>query len=199
MRLFVLAMLLALAGSHLSACDPGTNAEHFLVRAASGARFEVEASRLALAKATHQDVKAFAQQVGAFHEIAADKLGQAAIASGHMPAQTGLDEAQLRKLNDLKLSEGADFDTLYVEQQLAAYSEIVALFARFSTQGDGGPIQAFAQEALPVLEAHLSHVRGLKATPLTSFLEVPVSSLERKTPHEARLGFSSPSTASASS
>jgi putative membrane protein len=102
------------------------------------------------------------------HEAAAEKLSAAAIASGRMPVPAAMNDAQTRKLEELKLAAGPDFDKLYIEQQLKAHEEAVALFSNYAAaNGDDDNIRRFAKETLPLLEAHLSHVRGLKATPMT--------------------------------
>jgi putative membrane protein len=162
---FIPALLGALI---LAACDRAPDTEKFLTTAATAGQFEIEASRIAATKATHQDVKAFAGQMISDHESAAQRLSAAAIESGRMPPPAGLDDRQKRKLEELRLSSGQDFDKLYVEQQLEAHEEAVALFSDYTkSNGDDGPIGRFAKETLPTLEAHLSHVRGLKATPIT--------------------------------
>jgi putative membrane protein len=152
----------------LAACDPGADTDKFLTIAATAGQFEIEASRIAASKATHQDVKAFAGQMISDHEASAQKLSAAAIESGRMPPPAGMDDRQKRKLEQLRLSSGQDFDKLYVEQQLESHEEAVALFSDYTkSNADDGPIVRFARETLPTLEAHLSHVRGLKATPMT--------------------------------
>jgi len=158
-----------LSGSFvLAACERVPDADQFLSSAAAAGRFEIEAARIAASKATHQDVKAFAGQMASDHEAAAQKLSAAAIASGRMPQPADMDEAQTSKLEELKLSSGPDFDRLYVDQQLKAHEEAVHLFSKYiEANGSEDPIGRFATETLPILEAHLSHVRGLKATPMT--------------------------------
>jgi putative membrane protein len=162
-------LIVALFGAmSLAGCDRAEDTDKFLASAATAGKFEIEAGRVALAKATNQDVKLFAQQMVSDHEAAGEKLGAAAIASGRMPPPSAMSDAETRKLDELKRTAGADFDKLYVEQQLKAHEDAVKLFSRYADAGgDDGPIHRFAKETLPTLEAHLSHVRGLKATPIT--------------------------------
>jgi putative membrane protein len=162
-------LITALFGAlSLAACARPPDTDKFLNSAAEAGQFEIEASRLASMKATNQDVKLFAQQMISDHEAAAEKLSAAAIASGRMPVPAAMNDAQTRKLEELKLAAGPDFDKLYIEQQLKAHEEAVALFSNYAAaNGDDDNIRRFAKETLPLLEAHLSHVRGLKATPMT--------------------------------
>jgi putative membrane protein len=162
-------MLTVLFGAvSLGGCDRAPDTENFLTTAATAGQFEIEASRIAASKATNQDVKAFAEQMISDHQAAAQKLSAAAIESGRMPPTTGMHDQQKRKLEELRLSSGQDFDKLYVDQQLEAHEEAVALFTDYTKSNtDAGPISRFARETLPTLETHLSHARGLKATPMT--------------------------------
>jgi putative membrane protein len=58
--------------------------------------------------------------------------------------------------------EGAsDFDAAYVNAQLMAHQEAVALFTSYSSSGDVPQLASFAAQTLPTLQMHLDHVQSL--------------------------------------
>ena len=54
-----------------------------------------------------------------------------------------------------------NFDAAYVNAQLMAHQEAVALFTSYSQNGDVPQLAQFAGATLPVLEMHLEHAQSL--------------------------------------
>jgi putative membrane protein len=156
-------LIAALAAMTLAGCGP-VNTDKFVSTAATAGKFEIETSELAVTKSARNDVKQFAQEMITDHKAAADKLNAAVVASGRPAPSATLDADHARRLDQLKALSGDDFDKLYISQQLNAHEEAVDLFSK---SGEEGPLKQFAKEMLPTLETHLSHVRGLNATPTT--------------------------------
>jgi putative membrane protein len=163
----ILGLGLTALGSLLGGCDSPANTEKFISTAAAAGEFEIAASKLAVTKASIPDVKLFAQQMITDHEAAAEALKAAAMKAGRAAPTAGMDEEHARQVEELKTASGPAFDKLYVEQQLKAHEDAVALFTAYSKSAEGGPVKQFAEETLPTLEKHLTHVRGLNATPTT--------------------------------
>ena len=130
--------------------DPQPEAEAFARTAAISGQFEIETSKLALQQAKDPAVKAFAETMIADHTKAGEELARIA---GVMPLPTELDPPHADLLKTLQAS-GADFDRVYVAQQVDAHREAVALFTSFSTIGPNGAFRAFAAKTLPVLQMH---------------------------------------------
>ena len=120
-----------------------------------------------MTKASIPDVKLFAQQMITDHEAAAEEFKAAAVKAGRGAPASDIDEEHARKVEDLKTASGPAFDKLYVEQQVKAHEDAVALFTAYSKSAEEGPVRKFAEETLPTLEKHLTHARGLNATPTT--------------------------------
>jgi putative membrane protein len=86
---------------------------------------EVELSRMALAKATNEDVKSFAQLMVDDHGAAAHTLKSAA--SGQpiqWPVQ--LDEKHRKTADKLAQQQGADFDREYVKAMIEGHQDLTA-------------------------------------------------------------------------
>ena len=56
---------------------------------------------------------------------------------------------------------GANFDTLYAQQQQAAHQEALNLLNSQAQAGTVASLKAFAAEAQPVVQGHLEHAREL--------------------------------------
>ena len=54
-----------------------------------------------------------------------------------------------------------DFDAAYVNTQLMAHQEAVALFTSYSSSGDVPQLASFAGQTLPTLQMHLDHAQAL--------------------------------------
>jgi putative membrane protein len=86
---------------------------------------EVELSRMALAKATHPAIKAFAQIMIADHEEAGRNLQS--VVSGQpidWPAQ--LDDKHRKTADELARKQGADFDRDYVKAMIEGHQDFTA-------------------------------------------------------------------------
>lgn len=122
--------------------------------------FELESSTLALEKASSADVKAFAQQMITDHTKAAQDMAPAAAEEGVAPAKE-LDKRHGDMLDALSDLTGEEFDAAYVQAQVQAHDEAVALFEGYATNGKEGPLKAFAAATLPTLQSHQEHIHGL--------------------------------------
>jgi putative membrane protein len=136
-----------------------TSAAVFIPTAASSNLFEIESSRLALQRSRDPQVRRFAQQMIRDHNVATRRM--AAVLRGNgMPVPPPEMNAKHQQM--LATVEGAsDFDAAYVNAQLMAHQEAVALFTSYSSSGDVPPLASFAGQTLPVLQMHLDHVQSL--------------------------------------
>ena len=127
----------------------------FVTRAAMGDMFEIETSKLALARTQDPDVKTFAQKMITDHQKASERLqgilGQAGGAT-RMPAD--LDAAHRQKLSRLEAAQGKAFDAAYRDVQKDAHAEAVELYTSYSRTGGNPALKAFATEVLPTIQNH---------------------------------------------
>lgn len=137
------------------------SAQEFAQAVANSDAFEIQSSQLAAQRGQRQDVKDFAATMVRDHTATTAQL-TALAPQINLPAPTPqLDAAKQGQLDSLRSQSGAAFDTAYVTAQVAAHTEAVALFERFSASGEPGPLRDWATQTLPKLREHLTHAQGL--------------------------------------
>lgn len=134
----------------------------FVTTAASTGVLEVEASRLAVERSRHPQVRAFAQRMIDDHRRAHEELTDLAKDAGvaDVPGTTmGKYAGMLEKLRSLK---DAAFDREYAAQiGVAGHTEAVARFEQAARQANHAALKAFAARQLPALREHLQQAEGL--------------------------------------
>ncbi len=142
---------------------PAPALETFLRKAAAGNSFEIESSKLALARSGNASVKAFAQLMVTDHGKAAEKMKQATAEAKITAAPAKLEPAQEKIMGQLQTLQGGAFDKAYILAQREAHAETVALFRAYAEGGDNTRMKKFAAEMLPELEEHARHTATLDA------------------------------------
>jgi putative membrane protein len=161
--LLSLCLTVAVVISSASARD---TAHAFIEKAMVGGQFEISSSRLALQISQNQKVKDFAQQMIDDHTQIANKLKSVIAAENPDKKQPtiNLDAEHRTMLNKLNSKSGADFDKLYISDQVAGHKEAVDLFRDYSKDGADNALKAFAAETLPKLQEHQNHIMDLQST-----------------------------------
>ncbi|MBV8801186.1 MAG: DUF4142 domain-containing protein [Alphaproteobacteria bacterium] len=134
----------------------------FVKKAAISDMFEIQASQLAQTKATSADVKNFASKMVTDHTKTSDQLKSIVSAKSGMKPPTTMDAQHKALLGKLKAASGANFDTLYTQQQVQAHQQAVMLFTSESQTGKDTDLKNFASQSLPTLQQHLSMAQGLQ-------------------------------------
>ena len=133
----------------------------FVAMAASCDMYEIEAGKLAQQMGTSEAVKEFGAMMEKDHTTSSDKLKAAVAEAGDGLAVPAAMLPKHQTQLDALRNAGADFDTLYLQQQQAAHQEALNLLNSVSQAGTVAPLKAFATEASPVVQAHLEHVLEL--------------------------------------
>jgi putative membrane protein len=134
----------------------------FLTNTAVANLFEIESSKVALAKTKNDKIKAFANLMVTDHTGAGTKFKQAVADAKLTPPAEKLDAKHQALLDDLKKKDSATFDTAYVKAQHDGHVETVAMFEAYAKGGDNARMKQFANEMLPTLKAHLDQVSKIK-------------------------------------
>ncbi|BBK35951.1 hypothetical protein STAQ_10290 [Allostella sp. ATCC 35155] len=143
---------------------PRDAAEEFARKATIGNMFEIETSRLALERSRNPDIRAFAQRVTADHgRLAAQMLQTMQPPNRGVATPDALDEAHARKLATLREAEDDRFDRLYLQMQVEAHEQAVALHGAYAEDGEHVGLRSLAATAKPIVEEHLRRVRELAA------------------------------------
>lgn len=136
------------AASRLESVDA-----EFLRKAVEGGRAEVDAAQLAMRDAQRAEIRNAASMMLEDHRRANQQLEQLAKGKGWaLPAAT--------PERDQPLTKGGDFDSQYVEQQIRAHRETIAMFRAQSAGGSDPELVRFAQDTLPTLEHHLEMLQS---------------------------------------
>lgn len=137
---------------------PALDDTAFVQKAAEAGRLEVEHGKLAASKASNAQVKAYAQKLVKDHTAAHQQL--TAIAKKKkidMPAA-----GAQPKPAAWTAETGAAFDRGFIDAQVKAHEEAVALFEKQSTSGHDAELKGFATKQLPGLRTHLKQAQDLQ-------------------------------------
>lgn len=154
--------LTTLLGLTLGAFAQETQAvdELFITAATEGNLYEIQSSELALERASSEDVRSYAQMIVEDHTRLAEAMAQVASELG-VTLPTELGAAQQLMIAHLSSSEGAAFDQAYLMQQVMSHQMEISLFEIAVQDAQNAQLTAFAQENLPILQAHLQAAHGL--------------------------------------
>lgn len=152
------------ADNALSAIMPTPSAQDFVNKAAKSDAFEIEGAKLAAAQAQSPEVKAFAAQMIKAHTDSSAKVKAAAgKAKPAIKPDARLTRDQQEDLAELKKLTGAKFDDEYVDGQVDAHEDALALMRSYASGGNDPALKATAGEIAPVVEGHLKMARDLEA------------------------------------
>ena len=142
-----------------------TTAGGFVTAAATSDMFEIQAAKLAEQTSTNPAVKKFAAQMIKDHTASSAKL-KALLAKGGINATlpTDLDERRKGLLDNLSKAKPADFDKMYIDQQVDAHDEAATLLNGFIAHGDNAALKDFATSILPTVQEHQGMAKALQAS-----------------------------------
>jgi len=164
-RLVLGGALIVLATTSMAA-EPehaATDANAFLVQAASGGIAEVELGRLAQQRGSSPDVKGFGERMIRDHTQANRELDALATKKGvAVPEKLDREHAALR--DRLSKLSGGDFDRAYMKEMTADHEQDVAEFRRVSEGAKDPDVRAFAAHTLPTLISHLDEAKRIEST-----------------------------------
>jgi len=143
----------------LSATPSG---QEFATRAARSDAYEIAAAKLAQTNAASQAVKDFAAEMIKAHSASTAKVKAAAAqASPAITPDPTLTPDQNDDLAELANKKGADFDGAYIDDQVDAHEDALALMRDFAEHGDTPSLKAAAGEIAPIVQKHLEHAKSL--------------------------------------
>lgn len=133
----------------------------FAVEAADGGMAEVALSKVAMERASHQEVKDFANMMVQDHGTANEKLKAIAVNRG-ITLPDSMSRKHQENRDDLMKKSGSDFDKAYVDQMVDDHQKTVNLFERAISAVEDPELNRFAQETLPTLKHHLQMCEALQ-------------------------------------
>lgn len=140
-----------------------TDARGFAANVASSDMFEIASSQMLLARNFDgADLKNFARMIVIDHTESSKKL-KAILAAMTPPLQTSthMADKQQKMLKDIH-GQGTDYLRSYLDHQVNAHADAIALFANYASRGDDETLKAFARDTLPTLQNHLAQATALR-------------------------------------
>jgi len=138
-------------------------ASDFVSTIAGSDMYEIAAGKLAQSTATNADLKAFGGMLVTDHTKSTTDLKAAAAEASPAVTVPATMPAELQaKLDALKAAKGADFDTLFVEQQKEGHQKALDALKSYAVSGDQPSLKTFATNATPVVQGHLDKLNAMR-------------------------------------
>lgn len=125
--------------------------------------YEVTSSQIALQRSRNPEVRAFATMLIDHHTTTTNITLTQAKAAGVAPPPAVLGQGARARIDQLMAAAPADFDHLFLQQQVLAHEEALAVQKAYADQGDKAPLRIAAKGAVPIITRHLEHARMLLA------------------------------------
>jgi putative membrane protein len=125
--------------------------------------YEKESSQLILATAQNPEVRRFAEMMVADHAQTTAAL-LAGVRDASISAAPRLLDKQTRMMKTLRRTPEDRRERVYMDQQVMAHQEALALHEGYAATGDNASLRAAAQAAVPVVRQHLAEAERIRAT-----------------------------------
>jgi putative membrane protein len=166
-----LALALALSGTAVVAQTPPppppaeakTQAMPYVTAAGMSDLFEINSSQIALQKSQSPEVRKFAQMLINHHTKTTAATVKAAQKAGMTPPAPMLDPGATASINELQTAAPADFDRIYLAQQVPAHQAALDLHQSYASGGDQAPLRTSAKAAVPIVKQHLAAAQKMMA------------------------------------
>jgi putative membrane protein len=126
--------------------------------------YQIQAGKIAEAKAQSPAVKDFAKMMVADHATMTNQMKHVFAALG-AKVPTELGPRGTRMIDALNAASPADFDKTYLNQQEAAQAAELATLRVYAGSGESTDIKPAAEKRIPAVKAHLDKVHELQAAP----------------------------------
>lgn len=146
-----------------------TKAQDFVMMAAMSDMFEIQTGQMAQKQSANAGVQQFGAHLVKDHSASTEQLTAIANAGqlqAAIPAQ--LDQRHQAIVDSLSDAKAEGFDAAFLQAQVQAHKEGIALFESYSQNGDNEQLKAFATKGLPVLKQHLAMAEKLSGSGATT-------------------------------
>ena len=146
-----------------SAATLGANtAGGFVTSLATSDMYELASADIALARTQTAGIRELAQMIKTDHSASTAKLKTIApTEAAGTPLPADLDEPRQGMIDNLNAATPADFDRVYLTQQVAAHNEALTLLTGFKDHPETPGLAALATEIIPTVTAHRDHAQRM--------------------------------------
>jgi putative membrane protein len=128
--------------------------------------FEIESGKLAEARASSPQLKAFAAQLVADHSRSSAMLKSAAGgANPPLTMPTALPPDLQSALGSLQMAKPQDFDAGFIDTQIQGHKKALEVLTQYAKEGGSPALREFALKAIPVVQSHLAKLNGMNPNP----------------------------------
>ena len=138
-----------------------TVAQPFLMMAAESDIFEITTSQIALMRSQNPDIRAFGTMLIDHHTTTTNTALAQAKAAGITPPPAVLQTVKRDMITQLMEAPAADFDRVFLTQQVPSHEEALALHTTYSRRGDTPQLRTASKAALPFVKQHLASARKM--------------------------------------
>ena len=144
-----------------SAATLGANTvDGFVTNLAVANMYELQAAEIAQTKSNNAQVKELASMITRDHTSAGEKLSTTApTAAPNVTIPTALDQRRQGLIDNLNAASAADFDKVYLDQQVAAHNEVLTLLNGFSDNTEAPALSSLAREMVAPITMHRDHAQ----------------------------------------
>lgn len=132
-----------------------TTASAYVMAAGMSDLYEINSSQIALQKSQNPATRKFADMLIKHHQKTTAATMKAAQKAGLNPTPPALDAGATASINELQGASAADFDRIYLGQQIPAHQAALDLHQSYASGGDQAPLKASAKSAVPIVRQHL--------------------------------------------
>lgn len=142
-----------------------TVAAEYLAMAAAGDLYEKTSSQLMVETVSSgAEIKRFAREMVEDHNKTTMQLMTAAQRAGlAAPSAPAMTQQQQAMVEQLRAAQGAQRDQIYVQQQMMAHQQALALHQGYAQRGDNEALRAVAQEASKVVQEHIDDLHKIRS------------------------------------
>jgi len=130
----------------------------------SSDQFEIRSSEMALQRSQNEGIRQYAQKMITDHKGTTTQLGNIALGTPAVGADESVTDQHKMMLDRLAAASGAEFNGLYLDQQIQNHQQAVQLFSQQIAQGENGELKAFATQNLPHIQNHLAMATQMRNT-----------------------------------
>lgn len=130
-----------------------------VIRAGAMDMYEIEAGRLALQMSSNANVRAYGQAMIDQHTASSAQMGSALGSIGMNAPMVQLTPDLSARLDRLRTA-GTGFDAMYLEDQIAAHQQALALHQACAANA-GPPVANVSAGLVPVVQGHLDQAVAL--------------------------------------
>jgi putative membrane protein len=134
----------------------------FVSNLTQGGMYEIEAAKIAAKRSKNADVKAFAKMMIADHTAMDKEMAPIIKTAGQTPADK-LDQRRQGFIDNLNQASDADFDKVYIDQQVAGHQEVLDLVNGYAKDGSDAGLKDGAAKAGPKVQTHLDKAKDIQA------------------------------------